>query len=1273
MRFIVLRGSVEATNDRGDTVALGGAQQRRLLAGLLAEHGRVVTLDRLIETLWPDGEVRDGARRTVMSYVSRLRAAIGEEYVVHTDAGYSLVLDGCTYDAAQFEARLAEARDKAPANALAAYDDALGLWSGRAFGDDADEWWLRPVAVRLEELRLVALEERANCLVETGRHAEAVAELEALIATHPLRESFVALLMRALYLCGRQAEALRAYRRYYDYLAEETGLEPSDSLVDLERRITLGDASLAPATGISVPGYELGEIIGEGAFGAVYRAVQPSVGREVAIKVVRPELADDAQFVRRFEAEAQLVARLEHPHVVPLYDFWRQPGGAYLVFRLLRGGSLAVLVADSPLPLERVTRIVDEIGGALAAAHALGVVHRDVKPANVLFDDAGNSYLADFGIAVAEGEGADVDLRSAGSPLYASPEHARDGVADAASDQYSFGVLLWEALTAQAPFAGATATEVLSAKLGVAVPSVTELRPDLPETLDVVLQRATAPHPSDRYESMSMLAQAWHVALASASADVVRANDPLAGASAPRTTSQTVTSIQVGGTNPYKGLRAFREADASEFEGRDELVAALASRVDIEAFVAVVGPSGSGKSSLVHAGLVPAARRTGALVVSMVPGSDPLAELEAALRRVATAADAAALRDRLLTPDGLVDVVGEIAPDGARIVLVIDQFEELWTLVESDRTRDRFIELLVRAADHGDPVRVVVTLRADLYDRPLQHPTLGPIVRDTTFAVTPMSASELQRAIVVPAERVGVRFEAGLVATIVDDVVSRAGALPLLQFTLTELYEGRATATVTAASYDELGGIGGSVARRAEQLYEGIPEERRADVRRLFMQLVTSGDEGDNLRRRATMPELADVAPDVVDSYRANRLLVLDHHPITREPTIEVAHEALLREWPRLREWIDEDRDAIRVRRALTQSATEWQEQGRDDAGLYRGSRLAAADDVAAKLPLAVTEREFLTASRQLADRERKDAQQRVRRLRVLLTATALLLVVALVSAALALVERGNARDEADRSQRAAVRAVVARLVAESQRLAPSKRDLSMLLALEAYDRQPSVQTRSALLGSLLHDPAFIRFEGDNTAPRPHSGGGEVFGGPHGAPSFDPHSRLMAVADPSAHTVRIVDARSGRRLRDLTIPDLDFDAAVPDSLWIRDDLLAFVSRREVMAVDPAHGAFRVSPRTLPGPVIGAAASPDGTRLAVAFDPGGGAGAVTVFALPSGDQLFSRLVSGDRSSARVGPGSLRFEQVATAAWRGRQLYVGSGGGTIEQWNSETGAT
>ncbi len=1076
--FTVLRGTVGAA-DHGEAVSLGGPQQRRLLAALLAEHDSIVSADRLVESIWPEGAAPDGARRTVMSYVSRLRASIGGDHLVTRDNGYALVLDGASYDAADFEQALARARSSQPGDAVAAYDGALSYWSGRAFGDDADEWWLRPVAARLEELRLVALEERAECLIDDSRHAEAVADLERLVAEQPLRERFVELLMRALYLGGRQAEALRAFRRFHDYLADETGLPPSDALVDLDRRITLGDPSLAPASGPAVPGYELGEIIGEGAFGAVYRALQPSVGREVAVKVVRADLADDPRFVQRFEAEAQLVARLEHPHVVPLYDFWRRPGGAFLVFRLLRGGSLSDRIADGPLPLADVTRLVEEISGALAAAHALGVVHRDVKPANVLFDESGNSYLADFGIAVLSGADDDLDLRSAGSPLYASPEQARDGKATAASDLYALGVVAWEALTGAPPFAGSTTTEVFRAKFTDPVPSL-EGHADVPTALDAVLQRATAPRAEHRYASVSDFAQSWRLAVLGT--DTLRTTGRLAGEPAARTVVHTIASMPAVGGNPYKGLRAFREADAADFYGRGELVARLVAAVEAAPFVAVVGPSGSGKSSLVQAGVVPEFRRRGALVVSMVPGSDPITELEAALRRVATTDDDSTMRTRLSQTDGLLTVATDLVAEGEQLVIVVDQFEELWTSVDSDATRDHFVELLATAATPQQFLRVIVTLRADLYDRPLQDALMGPVVSDATFAVTPMTSSELQDAIVAPAERVGVRFEPGLVATIVSDVVSRPGALPLLQFTLTELYEQRSNATVTAHTYRDLGGIGGALASRAEQLYGEMNATQQADVRSMFTQLVTAGDESDDLRRRATMDELAGVPPEVVDRYRANRLLVTDHHPITREPTIEVAHEALLREWPRLRDWIDEDRDAIRVRRAITQAATDWDAHERDESILYRGPRLSAAHDVARQIRLAATEREFLVASDGLANRERAEAELRARtqarqnrRLRRSLVAVAVILVVALVFGGYAISQRNRADQQRNRARAATVSAELDRAIAEVPALIDRNRTLALLLAAQVERRRPGPAARGALLSALIAEPR-LRF-----------------------------------------------------------------------------------------------------------------------------------------------------------------------------------------------------
>ncbi len=365
------------------------------------------------------------------------------------------------------------------------------------------------------------------------------------------------------------------------------------------------------------------------------------------------------------------------------------------------------------------------------------------------------------------------------------------------------------------------------------------------------------------------------------------------------------------------------------------------------------------------------------------------------------------------------------------------------------------------------------------YDLPLQHTTLGPVVSASTFAVTPMTAAELQDAIVVPAERVGVRFEPGLVSTMVGDVVSRPGALPLLQFTLTELFERRQNATVTAEAYEDLGGIGGALARRAEDLYEATAVEQRDDVHRLFTQLVTPGDDSDDLRRRATVEELADIAPRVIEEYRSNRLIVTDHHPVTREPTVEVAHEALLREWPRLAGWIDGDRDTIRVRRSLTLAAHDWQADPADESTLYRGTRLVAADQVARTLTVTGGERDFLAASHELADRDRRreaDQLERTaranRRLRAQLVALAVFLVVAVVAGLAAVRQRDRAQESAADADAAAVAADARRVGAQA--LVDEALDRSLLLAVEGVRLDDAPDTRANLLAALSRSPALV-------------------------------------------------------------------------------------------------------------------------------------------------------------------------------------------------------
>ncbi len=226
-------------------------------------------------------------------------------------------------------------------------------------------------------------------------------------------------------------------------------IEPTPTPQVMPEEIGLEDLS-----GRAIRGYLLGEKIGAGSFGAVYRGVQPLVEREVAVKIILPQYANHPDFIRRFEAEAQMVARLEHPHIVPLYDYWREPGVAYLVMRLLRGGSVGELLRSGPLSLDLITCLLGQIVAALHAAHRVGVVHRDLKPSNVLLDEDLNAYLADFGIA--KNLGSPDELTQVGmiigSPAYMSPEQVRSEPVRPQADIYSLGVMLYEMLTGAKPF-----------------------------------------------------------------------------------------------------------------------------------------------------------------------------------------------------------------------------------------------------------------------------------------------------------------------------------------------------------------------------------------------------------------------------------------------------------------------------------------------------------------------------------------------------------------------------------------------------------------------------------------------------------------------------------------------------------------------------------------------------------------------------------------------------------------------------------------------------
>jgi serine/threonine protein kinase/WD40 repeat protein/DNA-binding winged helix-turn-helix (wHTH) protein len=1198
---IQVLGSIEVHEDESD-VALGGPTQRRMLAILALHVGDVVSVDRLIDAIWADEDLPDNPERNIRSYMHRLRSSLGDDLAPRIETvapGYRLHLEDSELDARQFDELASRAGRLAVAGetvaALETIDEARGVWRGRPFGEFADEDWARAEVERLTETYVGLRERRGELLIRTGQAPTAVVEAEALVRELPLRERPRALLMQGLYHAGRQPEALRAFRDYREVLVEEIGVEPSKDLVALDRAIASGDLAAAePATSSrSVGAYELHERVGEGAFAVVYRGTQAGLERDVAVKAIRAELANRPDFIRSFEAEAQLVAHLEHPHIVPLYDFWREPDSAFLVMRWLPGGTLDDSLTDGPWSLDRTTRMVEEIGSALKVAHRAGIIHRDVKPANILLDDDGNTYLTDFGIAL-DSEVAEPDLTiPSSSPEYASPEQLRREAVAPTADVYGLAISAYQTLTAELPFADTPDhATLIHRQLTEPIPRIAQRRTDLPAALDEVLQKATAKNARDRYQQVGDFVAAFQHAVGAASPPVQTS------------TRAPVSAFSGPIENPYKGLRPFGEGDADDFFGRDELIDELLLRmnqpVDSGRLLAVIGPSGSGKSSLVRAGLIPALRR-GAVsgsdrwfTTTMIPGSDPFEQLETALLRVAVNPPTS-LRDQLADGErGILRSSSRVLPDDSTLLLlVIDQFEELFTLCGDEELRSAFlIGLATAVTEPGSPLRVVLTLRADFYDRPLRYREFADLIKTNSVTVTPLAGDELEHAIVDPAARQGVEFEQGLVAEIIAEVGHRHGSLPLLQYSLTELFETNVSGLLLVDRYRELGGLAGALARRAEELYESGLAEQQTATRHLFGRLITLGEGNEDTRRRVLMSEMTSDVPTAaaIARFGEARLLTFDRDLTTREPTVEVAHEALIREWPRLRGWLEDDREGLRVHRHLTTSAAAWAERGRDDGDLYRGVRLDAAESwfEGSDHALNPLESQFLEASGARRDAEVLVERKRTRRLRRLFVTTAVIAVLALIAGAFAIRAQRRADNQASLATERAVDVEAARAEGDLERLralalanAPTDPTLAALLATESYRLDPSVASLDAIHRTLTAVPGFLGTVEGNTYSD--------------AELLDDEITYVAVG---SDVVDVWDLRARELIRTIPHPATDGPATFDVS---GDGRVAAVrgGTDETLLYDLTDGAVRGSIQH-GAPIIDLTLSPDGGTLAAAL-------------------------------------------------------------------------
>ncbi|MEU9606532.1 helix-turn-helix domain-containing protein [Streptomyces sp. NPDC048057] len=653
-----------------------------------------------------------------------------------------------------------------------------------------------------------------------------------------------------------------------------------------------------------------------------------------------------------------------------------------------------------------------------------------------------------------------------------------------------------------------------------------------------------------------------------------------------------------GAEAPYRGLARFETGDGARFFGRERLTAELLELMHRRRFAAVFGPSGSGKSSLLRAGLIPALRHPGAgtprptAIRILTPGPRP-AHTHA---RLFDCGGHSPRGDR-----GDVDRADVEAPE---TVVIVDQFEEVFTLCHDPAERVRFLDLLLAARRRTSGLRVLLAVRADFYGRIAEHRDLTDALRDAQLLVGPMNPAELREVIVRPAAAQGMTVERVLTSRLVEEVADAPGGLPLLSHVLMETWRRRRGKTMTLAGYEAAGGVGGAVAKTAESVYRRFTDAEAAEARRVLLRMVAPGEGTPDTRRPADRRELqahgrrTTETEKVLEAFVRARLLTRDGD------TVDLAHEALLTAWPRLLGWIEQDRERLRVHQALTEAAHAWEKLGRDTGALYRGTRLATAEESfppEQQAHLTALEHAFLAASLQLRRRERRAAARTTRRLR-LLTVTLLVLVV--VASALAWRERrsvqevSRARDSFDQSL------LAQELASESNHLIGANSDLATSLAdwqHPGHEGSASFSPDGGLLATAHRKERTVQL----WDPRTGRARTTLDGHARGVTSitFSPEGDLLATASRADGTVRLWGPDTGRLHAALGghthgVTSVTFSP--------RGDLVATASNEEpvVRIWEVLTGRLHTTLGAQPDTVLSVAFSTDSSVLAVAGARGG---------------------------------------------------------------------
>ena len=722
---------------------------------------------------------------------------------------------------------------------------------------------------------------------------------------------------------------------------------------------TVASDPLAPSPGPGAPLAAVGQVVGgryrveallgRGGMGEVWRAWDLKLRMDVALKSLHPSLGEGEAVLELLRGEVRAARVVVSPNVCRLYDLVEVEGVELVSMEYIDGQTLLDLLAErGPLALDEAREIGSQFLAGLEAIHQAGLVHRDIKPENIMRTRAGRVVIMDFGLTAPSGTG---DL--SGTPAYMAPEQARGEATDARADVFSAGMVLAEMLSAE-PGERTTSRQTFWK-------NVRKDPPELPDTAWTgLLSKAVEVDREERYASAAELAR--------------------------RLEEVTVRVEGAETAQPYPGLASFSEEAAEFFFGREAEVEAVWKKLQQAYLLGLVGASGSGKSSFVNAGLLPA-RPEGWAHVEVKPGRAPFAAVAQAMRAELGGEGAGASGNEL---EDTLTLLGRWRSRHEEALLVVDQFEELFTLNPIE-VQERFAELLARAAFELD-VRVLVSIRDDFLLRCHDFEALDPLFSELTPLKPPMG-SALRRALTQPALRLGYRFEdEAMVDEMLAEVTRERGALPLIAFTAARLWEERdpEEGLLTRAAYERMGGVGGALAQHAETTLEAVGNKRTPIVRELFRNLVTA----QNTRAVPEIEELLSVfageggereietAREVLQALVDARLLTSYEVPgrdgEAPRRHVELVHESLLTAWPRLVRWQTQDAEGTQLRDELRQAAKLWDTRGRPEDLLWSGTAFREFELWRARYPGRLTALEEAYAQQMVRVAERKRRRRRI-------------------------------------------------------------------------------------------------------------------------------------------------------------------------------------------------------------------------------------------------------------------------------------------------------